>query len=394
MQENFKKRNIDFNMVILARGGSKGIPRKNLQKINGHSLVARSIMSAKQCKTIRNVIVSSDCKKVLIEAEKYGAITHLRKKYAATDNASTEDALDEFLNNFDKDKNFNDQFFGYIQPTSPFIIPEEIDQSFKYITKNKKISTVFSGRLTHSFLWRNNRKKGISEGINHNFFFQRSRRQNQKEKQFEETGAFYILRINDYLTTRNRFGNNPMVWPTSMICPIDIDTIEDLQICRKVSVLYDKEFNFEKPSAIFFNLESIFNIKKILKNNKVSFEKRILKEELKAIHKLRKSNIHLITFCKHKEMFPSDLAKKIGLHVIYNVTNKKKSLICFIKKMNINICKTVYIGDKKSDLPAMQITGLSMLTMNAPQKLHNEGFRLIPLNTNEGILRFYADSLF
>ena len=101
--------------VILARGGSKRLPRKNLRKLNGKPLIAHSILSSLKCQYLDEIIVSSDDKEILKVSQKYGAKIIKRPKYLASDKAKTFYAVKHVVEN---SSNFD--YVVLLQPTSPF----------------------------------------------------------------------------------------------------------------------------------------------------------------------------------------------------------------------------------------------------------------------------------
>ena len=80
--------------VILARGGSKGIPKKNIFEICGHPLISYSIEAAKNSTLINDIVVSTDDKEIAKIAKLYGAkVPFLRSKFLANDKTPSVDAL-------------------------------------------------------------------------------------------------------------------------------------------------------------------------------------------------------------------------------------------------------------------------------------------------------------
>ena len=89
--------------IIPARGGSKGLPGKNLRIFNGKPLIAWPIIAATNCKRIDNVIVSTDSEEIAIKAKLYGAqVPSLRPPNLAQDNTTTEATLRDALDKFEK----------------------------------------------------------------------------------------------------------------------------------------------------------------------------------------------------------------------------------------------------------------------------------------------------
>lgn len=115
--------------AIFARGGSKGVPRKNIRPLNGKPLIAYSITAAKQCSLIDRVIVSTDDKEIAEIAQDWGAeVPFLRPKHLANDDTQEWLAWQHAIRELEK----NDQFgkidlFVSLPPTSPFRSIEDVE---------------------------------------------------------------------------------------------------------------------------------------------------------------------------------------------------------------------------------------------------------------------------
>lgn len=101
--------------IIPARGGSKGIKDKNLQLVDGVSLLARAIISARSIDDISRVIVSTDSESIMQEALIYNAEIHKRRDVTSSDSAKTIEVLKDIY----CDMNLADEICILLQPTSP-----------------------------------------------------------------------------------------------------------------------------------------------------------------------------------------------------------------------------------------------------------------------------------
>ena len=127
--------------IIPARGGSKGIPLKNIQKLAGKPLLEYTIESAKNSKKINKIVVSTDSLKISKLAKLCGAeIPFLRPKNISGSKSSTIDAIKHTL------KYFSNQYVPDIvvilQPTSPFRTPKMIDTAIRLLEKSNATSVV------------------------------------------------------------------------------------------------------------------------------------------------------------------------------------------------------------------------------------------------------------
>ena len=111
--------------IIPARGGSKGIKRKNLQRVGGVPLVARAIVAAQRCGEIDRVVVSTDDSEIAAVSEEWGAEVVRRPADLAGDQASSESALTHALGEL-QERGVDVGVIAFLQATSPFIDVEAL----------------------------------------------------------------------------------------------------------------------------------------------------------------------------------------------------------------------------------------------------------------------------
>lgn len=141
--------------MIPARYGSKGIPNKNIKKINKIPLLAYSIKYALRSKIVDKTIVSSDSKKYLKIAKKYGAeVPFLRKKRLSKDNVTDYPVIKDALERCEKIYKKKYNYIALLRPTSPFREKGLIEKSFKLIEKYPKATSVRSVKKTDNHPYR------------------------------------------------------------------------------------------------------------------------------------------------------------------------------------------------------------------------------------------------
>ena len=130
-------RNKTVLAIITARGGSKGIPLKNLKKIQGLSLVARAGLIANETSEIDRVIVSSDNKEIITESKKFKiAVPFVRPKYLSGDKISDLQVLTHALKKIEKIDKTTYDIIVMLQPTSPFRKSEDIKKALYMLIDN------------------------------------------------------------------------------------------------------------------------------------------------------------------------------------------------------------------------------------------------------------------
>jgi CMP-N-acetylneuraminic acid synthetase len=124
--------------IIPARGGSKGIPLKNLQKVAGKPLIEYTISSAKNSKKISRLIVSTDNEKIANVSKKLGAeVPFLRPKKFATDKSSQLDVIKHTLDFLKNEENYTPDIITILHPTNPLRKTTKIDKSINMLIKSK-----------------------------------------------------------------------------------------------------------------------------------------------------------------------------------------------------------------------------------------------------------------
>jgi CMP-N-acetylneuraminic acid synthetase len=146
---------LEHNMKILAiipaRGGSKGLPRKNIRLLNGLPLIEYSIKSAFKSKYIDKVVVSTEDTEIKDISEKLGGTVIVRPKRLAEDDSKTIDVIVHVLENLEK--GYFPQVVVILQPTSPLRTSDDIDSSIKIFLKNDCDSVVSVCEFSHSPYW-------------------------------------------------------------------------------------------------------------------------------------------------------------------------------------------------------------------------------------------------
>ena len=215
--------------IIPARGGSKGIPNKNLQKVNGRTLVERSIFAAQRIPNNR-IIVSSDSSEILRCADKCNVQSLVRSDINSTDIATSEDVILEVLSLISSES----EIITLLQPTSPFTDVTAWEKSLTNMSNDMKIDSMFSAIEKNEFIWE---YKNFWKPVGHDKNI-RLPRQTQSQRVIE-TGSFYIFRKTPFEKEKTRFCGLTLPVLTQIWSSFDIDSQSDLEFCNVISHLID-----------------------------------------------------------------------------------------------------------------------------------------------------------
>jgi len=215
--------------IIPARGGSKELPNKNLQKINGKTLVERSILAAQKIPNNR-IIVSSDSIEILHYADKCNVEPLVRSDANSTDIATSEDVILEVLSLI----NSESDIITLLQPTSPFIDVKVWEKSLTNMSNDNRIDSMFSAIEKNEFIWE---YINFWKPVGHDKSI-RLPRQTQSQRVIE-TGSFYIFRKTPFEKEKTRFCGVTQPALTQIWSSFDIDSQSDLDFCNVISHVID-----------------------------------------------------------------------------------------------------------------------------------------------------------
>jgi CMP-N-acetylneuraminic acid synthetase len=219
--------------VIPARAGSKGIPGKNLREVAGRTLVARAVVAALATESVDEVVVSTDGDAIAAEAVAAGARVVRRPADLSGDEASSESALLHALDIIATDGAAAPEVLLFLQATSPFIDPADLDRAVTRVLDGAADS-VLAAAPSHAFLWRI-AEDGSAIAVNHDAAT-RPRRQD-RAPEYRETGAFYAVRVAAFREARHRFVGRVEVAVVPASTAIDIDEPHDLALASALAPL-------------------------------------------------------------------------------------------------------------------------------------------------------------
>lgn len=220
---------------IPVRGGSKSIPLKNIKELNGKPLVYWTVKSANDAESIDKVIIATDSIEIKSVVKSFNMPKieiYDREAQNATDTASTESVMLEYINK--SDLKADDNFF-LIQATSPMLKAEHIDDMFKYFQQSGADS-IFSGVVEKQFHWQiANSQQNLVEPVNYDY------RNRPRRQEFEglvaENGACYINSVKNILCDKCRLSGDITYYELPLYTSYEIDEEADWKI---VETLMDK----------------------------------------------------------------------------------------------------------------------------------------------------------
>lgn len=216
--------------IIPARGGSKGLPGKNVKLLQGKPLIAYTIEAALQSKEVDRVIISTDDIKIAEIAKSYGAeVPFMRPDELAGDDAKSIDVYNYTIARLEKEEGISIGAVIILQPTSPLRTAKHIDEAIQSFIVRKADSVISYCQEDHPVFWH----KFITEEGKFEDVFSGNYQKNRQDIRptFYPNGSIYIFK-KEVLSKGDYYNENSYVYLMDKKVSVDIDTIEDFQFCE------------------------------------------------------------------------------------------------------------------------------------------------------------------
>ncbi|HEY3388546.1 MAG TPA: sugar phosphate nucleotidyltransferase [Prolixibacteraceae bacterium] len=214
--------------IIPARGGSKGLPNKNIKYLAGKPLIAYTIEAAKESKYIDRIIISTDSEEIGVISESYGAeVPFLRPGFLACDDSKAIDAYIYTIELLKNKYNTDIKEFIVLQPTSPLRTTDDIDSAIKLFIDTKPDSVISFCEANHPPIW----AKKIADKKVTDYFNESAENKNRQEHEnaFIPNGAIFIFNYQFLKKQEGYYSDKtvPYIMPAER--SVDIDSLVDFE---------------------------------------------------------------------------------------------------------------------------------------------------------------------
>lgn len=215
--------------IIPARGGSKGVNRKNIRSLAGRPLIAHTIDAANNADELDRAIVTTDDTEIRQVAQEYGGDAPFRRPpELATDEAAMEPVLEHAISYLENEEDYACSAIVLLQPTSPLRTASHVDRAIQR-HRESDVTTMISVFEDHSYRWR----PGENDAEQLNYTGEVSRRQD-KVPEYVENGAIYIIDTEHFLVKGDIRGGTVGLFEMSEQRSVDIDTKFDFWLAERL----------------------------------------------------------------------------------------------------------------------------------------------------------------
>lgn len=345
--------------IIPARGGSKGVERKNLRRVGGVPLVARAILSAQRCDEIDRVVVTTDDAEIASVAREWGADVVVRPAELSGDEASSESALAHALGEL-QGRGVDVGVLAFLQATSPFIDADALCTAVRTV-RTRRRDVVFSAVRTYGFLW----SKGAGDSasaINHDAGF-RPRRQD-RDPHYLETGAFYVMKAKAFLAVGHRFYGSIGIAEVPERTAMEIDTVEELAAARALAPLVDAPEPID-VDAVVTDFDGVHTDDSAVVTDRGDESVRVSRSDGMGVALLRRAGIPVLVLSTETHPVVSARAAKLRVDVRQGLDDKATALCEWADAAGIPLSRIAYVGNDVNDLACLDLVGWPIAVRDA-----------------------------
>lgn len=350
--------------IIPARGGSKGVPGKNLRQIGGVPLVGRTTSAAAAAARISSVYVSSDDDAILAAGARYGAAPIRRPADLSSDTASSEDAILHAITELERGGD-DAEIIVFLQCTSPFTTSDEIDAVVAAFD-DPAINAAFTASEDHGFLWRVD-ETGAARGVNHDETTPRQRRQDLPS-QYLENGAVYAFRKSVFVKKRTRFCP-PIVLIKSNAPKVEIDTEEDLALCRRLATVqplsHDLQRRLSKIKIFITDFDGVHTDDRVIVWEDGREGVMCSRADGMGVERLRKSGMRVVIVSKETNKVVAARAAKMNVEVFHGQENKVSIVDRLLAEAGVEWGELAFMGNDVNDIACMEKAGFAIAPADA-----------------------------
>ncbi|MEB8338614.1 N-acylneuraminate cytidylyltransferase [Streptomyces endophyticus] len=404
--------------VIPARGGSKGVPAKNLAPVGGVPLVARAVRECLATRQVTDVVVSTDDAAIAAAARDAGAEVVTRPVAIAGDKSSSEAAVLHAMDAHEALHGAAVDVVLLVQCTSPFLVREDIDAVVGAILDGGADSALTVAAF-HGFVWRDagdfvdepqpasvpnkaveggvavlaDRKTatGGGYGVNHD----KSQRQMRQDRPQDllETGAVYGMETGGFRRHEHRFFGRTELVRTDPARVLEIDDPHDLARARALAPLFDQQSvlpSRDDVDAVVLDFDGTQTDDKVLIDSEGREFVTVHRGDGLGIAALRRSGLELLILSTEVNPVVAARARKLKIPVLHGIDRKDLALKQWCEEQGIAPERVLYVGNDVNDLPCFALAGWPVAVASAHDVVRGAARAVTTVPGGEGAIREIA----
>lgn len=396
--------------IVQARGGSKGLPRKNLRLLRGHPLVAYSIASGLAARSITRVIMSTDDEEIAEVAQQYGAgVPFMRPAELAADDTPDYPLFEHALEWLARHEDYRPDAVVQLRPTTPLRPRGMIDDAVRILLDHPAVDCVRGvtvPKQTPYKMWRDGQNGAILPLMDTSFPEPYNMPRQKLPMAYWQTGHVDAIRTSTITVKHSLTGTEVRPILIDGNYCVDIDTLVDFDLAERA--IEQKQLDIDVPRPLSAGPPRtwpnpigllVFDFDGVLTDNRVY----VFQDGREAVAcnrgdgmglaMLRERGLPMAVLSTEVNPVVDARCRKLKLECQHGLGDKRSALVALAKEKNVDLKHVVYVGNDVNDLGCMEAAGFAVVVADAHPSAREKADFVLSQPGGAGAVRELCDLL-
>jgi len=394
---------VEVLALIPARGGSKGIPRKNIKDLGGHPLIAYSIAAGLSSKLVTRTILTTDDEEIARIAKDYGAeVPFLRPDEIARDDTRDLPVFQHVLAWLEEHENYQPEVVVQLRPTSPFRSPGLVDEAVQILLDNpqaKSVRGIVPSKQNPYKMWQIKDDGQMSPLLDTEVIEAYNMPRQELPDTFWQTGHIDAIRTQTILDG-SMSGEKIYACQIDPWYSVDLDSLLDWEYAESRLATLENDIIHppgssssipENTSLLVLDFDGVMTDDRVYVNQHGEETVAAHRGDGMGIARLKKAGVEVIILSKEKNPVVQARGNKLKIPVYQGIDEKGKKLQKIIMEKELSADSVVYVGNDVNDLPCFPLVGLAVAVADAHPDVKDQAGLVLSKKGGYGAVREICD---
>jgi YrbI family 3-deoxy-D-manno-octulosonate 8-phosphate phosphatase len=400
----------DVLAIVQARGGSKGLPRKNLRLLRGHPLVAYSIASGLAARSITRVIMSTDDEEIADVARQYGAeVPFMRPTELAGDDTPDFPLFDHALTWLRKNESYLPQLVVQLRPTTPLRPRGMLDEAVRIIDADASANCVRGvtvPKQTPYKMWRDGKQGALAPLMETSFAEPYNMPRQKLPAAYWQTGHVDVIRTQTITEQRSLTGSRVLPIMIDANYCVDIDSLVDFDLAERAIDQKQLDIDIPRPitaprlrgwpqriELVVFDFDGVFTDNRVWVLQDGREAVACSRGDGMGLSLLRETGLDIVVLSTETNLVVNARCRKLQLECHHGLADKRVAFLNLVRDKQLDMSRVVYVGNDINDLGAMEEAGFSVAVADAHPLVLSQADWVLSRRGGDGAVRELCDLL-
>jgi len=396
--------------IVQARGGSKGLPRKNLRLLRGHPLVAYSIVSGLAARSITRVIMSTDDEEIADVAKAYGAeVPFMRPPELAADDTPDLPLFEHALAWLAENEGYVPATVVQLRPTTPLRPRGMLDEAVRILHADSKadcVRGVTVPKQTPYKMWRDGTDGNLLPLMETDFPEPYNMPRQKLPAAYWQTGHVDAIRSTTITQGGSLTGQRVLPIMIDGNYCVDIDTLVDFDLAERAIEQKQLDIDVPRPTSerelrgwpspielLVFDFDGVFTDNRVLVLQDGREAVVCNRGDGMGLSMLRDKGLPMAVLSTEVNPVVDARCKKLKLECRHGLADKRSALVQLARDKNVDLKRVVYVGNDVNDLGCMEAAGFAIVVADAHPLAIAEADYVLSRSGGGGAVRELCDLL-